>query len=289
MTRKIVVIGSAGQLGLELVTEFRSRGYSVTSLERNSLDIIDAARTESTLAELEPDVVLNAAAYNQVDLAEREPQAAYMVNGLGVRNLAVACRQVDARFVHFSTDYVFDGAAIRAYTEDDRTHPLSAYGVSKLAGELYTRAYLDKPLIIRTSGVYGPGGLKNNRGNFVELMLRLASERKPVRVVEDHVGSPTFAPLLAARTVDLVEGGESGVFHIGGGTAISWFDFAKKIFAIAGITDAALKATSEREYRTAARRPKYSPLDNRKMESLGLPPMPPIEEALMMYFAARRG
>src|SRR5712664_693727 len=127
-----------------------------------------------------------------------------LVRELGVRNLALACRQADARLVHFSTDYVFDGAAGRSYTEQDPTHPLGAYAVSKLAGELYAQAYLDAPLIVRTSGVFGPGGLKTARGNFIELMLRLASapSQQPIRVVEDHVASPTYAPVLAARTLD---------------------------------------------------------------------------------------
>ena len=120
---------------------------------------------------------MNAAAYNQVDLAETEPLTAFQVNALAVRNLAVACRNSDAQLVHFSTDYVFDGQAGRAYREEDPTHPIGAYAVSKLAGELYARAYLDAPLIIRTSGVFGPGGMDTARGNFVELMLRLAQPR----------------------------------------------------------------------------------------------------------------
>src|SRR5262249_27844888 len=154
--------------------------------------ITDAARVERSLADFDPAIVINAAAYNQVDVAEKEPAAAFQVNALAVRNLALACRQVDARLVHFSTDYVFDGMARRPYGEDDATRPLSAYGVSKLAGELYASAYLDHPLIIRTSGVYGPRGIGTARGNFVELMLRLASQGAPIRVVSDHVASPTF-------------------------------------------------------------------------------------------------
>src|SRR5262249_20976728 len=152
-----------------------------------------------SLTPLEPNVVFNAAAYNQVDIAEREPHAAFLANALGVRNLALACRQSGAKLVHFSTDYVFDGAAGRPYTEDDPNHPLSAYAVSKLAGELYAQAYLEDALIVRTSGVFGPGGLKTARGNFIELMLRLASSpsAQPIRVVEDHVASPTYAPYKA--------------------------------------------------------------------------------------------
>jgi len=233
-------------------------------------------------------VVLNAAAYNQVDVAEQEPQAAFVVNALAVRNLALACRQIDARLVHFSTDYVFDGKARHPYVEDDPTHPLGAYAVSKLAGELYAQAYLDRALVVRTSGVFGPGGLSTARGNFVELMLRLAASPQPIRVVEDHVASPTYAPLLAARTIDLVERDRCGVFHVGGGTPISWFQFARTIFEVAGL-EPVLLATNEREYRTAARRPKYSALSNAKMERAGLEPMPPLRAAIEAYFAARKG
>src|SRR5437868_6569262 len=230
MSKRAVVFGSSGQLGVELVRELSSRGFTVRGFERKAIDITNRERVEQALAELDPALVVNAAAYNQVDVAEREPQAAFLANALGVRNLALACRQMDARFVHFSTDYVFDGVAGRPYTEEDPTHPLGAYAVSKLAGELYAQAYLDNPLIIRTSGVFGPAGCRTNRGNFIELMLRLGSSAQPIRVVEDHVASPTYAPLLAARTVDLMERNCSGIFHIGGGTPISWFKYAKLIF-----------------------------------------------------------
>src|SRR6476619_4607865 len=260
MSRRAVVFGATGQLAVELVRELAARGYAVTGLTRADVDICDGAAVESALARLDPQVVFNAAAYNQVDVAEQEPQAAYMVNGLAVRNLALACRQVDARLVHFSTDYVFDGTARHPYAEDDPTHPLGAYAVSKLAGELYARAYLDdRALVVRTSGVFGPGGLTTARGNFVELMLRLAASGKPIRVVEDHWASPTFAPLLASRTIDLLEREQSGIFHIGGGAPISWFQFARLIFEAAQLNPMLL-ATNEREYRTTARRPKYSAL-----------------------------
>ena len=287
MSRRAVIFGAAGQLGVELVRELRARRYSVIALDRAQVDITDMAAVEKALASYEAEVVFNAAAYNQVDVAEQEPQAAYQVNALAVRNLALACRQVDARLVHFSTDYVFDGAARVPYIEEDPTHPLGAYAVSKLAGELYAQAYLDRVLIVRTSGVFGPGGLHTPRGNFVELMLRLAAGSNPIRVVEDHSASPTYAPLLAARTVDLVDRDLSGLFHIGGGSPISWFQFARTIFEVAGL-DPMLLATNEREYRTPARRPKYSPLSNAKMERAGLEPMPPLREAVERYFAERK-
>ncbi len=284
------MFGSRGQLGTELNKELSARGYEVACFDRSTVDITDAHAVanavERSVAGGAPALVLNAAAYNQVDVAEQEPLAAFQVNALAVRNLAVACRNSDAQLVHFSTDYVFDGLAGRAYREDDPPRPLGAYAVSKLAGELYARAYLDTPLIIRTSGVFGPGGLDTARGNFVELMLRLAAQNKPIRVVEDHVASPTYAPALAARTADLVERGAHGTFHIGGGTPISWFDWAAKIFEAAGLNPP-LKPTNEREFRTAARRPKYSALSNAKMEALGIAPMPSLDDAIREYLGAR--
>jgi dTDP-4-dehydrorhamnose reductase len=286
MRRKVAVLGSSGQLAVELVRALKARDYEVSSWNRAELDISDASEVERRLTSFDPAAVYNAAAYNQVDVAEREPQAAYQVNALAVRNVALVCRQIDARLVHYSTDYVFDGRLSRPYTEQDPTHPLGAYGVSKLAGELYAQAYLENALVIRTCGVYGPGGVATPRGNFVEVMLRLAAEGKPIRVVEDHVASPTYAPALADRSIDLLERNAAGVFHVGGGTPISWFDWAKEIFAAVGLTPE-LHATNEREYRTAARRPKYSALSNAKMEHEGVAAMPSLQEAIRSYMQAR--
>lgn len=273
-------------MGLELHHEMSGRGYSVIGFDRHTVDITDAGRVEECIVSQDPAIVFNAAAYNQVDVAENEPQAAYQVNALAVRNIAHACRNVDAFLVHYSTDYVFDGMAGRPYSETDATHPLGAYAVSKLAGELYAQAYLDKVLVIRTSGVFGPGGLYTARGNFIELMLRLAAKGQTIRVVEDHVASPTYAPALAARSADLLEKGARGVFHVGGGQPISWYDYAKLIFETAGVKPE-LRPTTEREYRTAARRPKYSALSNGKMEEFGVVAMPTLEAAVQSYMSLR--
>lgn len=286
MSRKVVVFGAGGQLGMDLQREFSLRGYQVTGWEREQVDIADQLQVEQAIGGLQPDVVVNAAAYNQVDVAETEPQAAFQVNALAVRNIALACRQADAFFVHFSTDYVFDGTSRRPYTELDPVHPLGAYAVSKLAGEWYAKAYLDAPLIVRTSGVFGPGGLRTARGNFIELMLRLATSSQPIRVVEDHIASPTYAPQLAGRTVDLVEKNVRGVVHCGGGTPISWYRYAQMIFKEAGLNPN-LRPSNEREFVTPARRPKYSALSNAYIESLGLPPMPPLEQAVRSYLSLR--
>lgn len=175
--------------------------------------------------------------------------------------------------------------AVRIPKTTSRT-PLGAYAVSKYAGELYARAYLENPLVIRTSGVFGPGGLNTARGNFIETMLRLATRKEPIRVVEDHVASPTYSPSLASRTADLVERRQHGLFHIGGGTAISWFDYAALIFRAAGLKPE-LQPTNEKLHRTAARRPRFSALSNAKMESCGIEPMPPLEKAVQLYLEAR--
>jgi dTDP-4-dehydrorhamnose reductase len=286
MNKRAAVFGAFGQLGIELCAELKRRGYEVGAFERARLDITNADQVEKAIAGFDPAAVFNAAAYNQVDVAEREPMLAMEANGLAVRNLALACRQNDARLVHFSTDYVFDGELGRAYVETDAVHPLGAYAVSKLAGELYAQAYLDRPLVVRTSGVFGPGGLKTARGNFPELMLRFAREGKPIRVTKDHVASPTYAPLLASRSIDLLEQDLAGVFHMGGGQPISWFDYARLIFDTGGI-QADLQPTDAREYRTAARRPRYSALENARMAQCGIEAMPPLSDAVASYLVAR--
>ena len=175
----------------------------------------------------------------------------------------------------------------RAYTEADEPHPMGAYASFEIGRRaVRARAYLDHPLIVRTSGVFGPGGLDTARGNFVESMLRLAAQGQTIRMVEDHVASPTYAPALASRVADLVAQKITGLIHAGGGTPISWFDWAAKIFEAAGLHPV-LKPTNERGFRTAARRPRYSALSNAKLESLGIPPMPRLEDAIREYLKAR--
>lgn len=287
MQQKVIVFGGGGQLGVELCREFERRQWDVQRFDRHMLDVTDPAAVEKAIAQADPQVVVNAAAYNQVDIAESEPQAAFTANALAVRNLAVGCRQTGAQLVHYSTDYVFDGTKGSPYVETDAPHPLGAYAVSKLAGELYAQAYLDNPLIIRTSGVFGPGGMFTPRGNFLELMLRLAKSGNPIRVVEDHVASPTYAPAMASRTVDMIERGLHGLFHMGGGEPISWYAYAKLIFELAGV-EPSLTPTDEREYRTAARRPKFSALSNSKLDASGITPMPPLRQTIAEYMQARQ-
>lgn len=283
---KAIVFGCEGQLGVELVKSLGARGHEVTGFRRRDVDITDQALLEQKMAELEPHLVFNAAAYNKVDVAESEPQAAYAANALAVRNLAIACRQNDARLIHFSTDYVFDGMLGRAYREEDTVRPLSAYGVSKLAGEFYAQAYCDSALILRTSGVFGAQGLRTANGNFVETMLRLAAKDGPIRVVADFIASPTYSPELARFALDLTEQKAAGIFHAGGGQAISWYEYAKLIFARAGLKPT-LEVADSRLYRTPARRPKYSALENARAATFGITPFPAFADQVDRYFTAR--
>ncbi len=286
MAQRVVVFGRAGQLGAELVRLYTERGCEVTAFGRADVDVTDAAAVEELVIRHMPQIVFNATAYNMVDVAEKEPEAAFAGNAFAVRNLSIASRNADALFVHFSTDYVFDGEAGRPYTEDDATHPLGAYAVSKLAGEAFALAYTPDAVVIRTSGVFGLAGLGTARGNFVETMLRLALRPDPIRVVEDYVASPAYAPELARCAAELVDLDAHGIFHIGGGTAISWFDYARIIFEEAGLQPE-LRATNAREYRTPARRPRFSALSNARAESLGVAPVKSLRECVREYMAGR--
>ena len=262
--------------------ELGRRGHQVVGLGRQQLDITSASDVDKAFDLHKPEWVINSAAYNLVDLAEKEPELAMQANGFAVRLLAIASQRSGATFMHFSTDHVFDGTQTDAYTEDDLPNPPSAYAVSKLTGELYAKAYCDKVFLVRVAGVFGPAGRYTKRSNFPELILRKAAERTPLRVVEDFFVTPTYAPALASRAIDLLEGVPAGLYHIGGGTTISWYDYALQVLALAGLK-ADIEPSNHREYVTPARRPRHAALSNAKIESLGIPKMPPLEEALKEY------
>jgi dTDP-4-dehydrorhamnose reductase len=283
---RTLVLGAGGQLGAELVSELKHRGHVVFAFGRQELDITDPKAIAHAFSAYSPDGVINSAAYNQVDIAEREPEVAMNINGLAVRELALACRNAGATLMHFSTDHVFDGTKTEPYTEDDLPNPPSAYAVSKLAGELFARAYCEKTYVVRVAGVFGPAGRFTNRGNFPELVLKKAAEGSPLRVVEDFFASPTYAPALASRCLDLLEKTAPGLYHLGGGTTISWYEYALKILAAAGLT-ADIQPTNHREFLTPARRPRHAGLSNAKAERLGIAPMPPLEGALQEYMGIR--
>jgi len=279
-----VLIGADGQLASELQEAFKDR--KLVPLRHADLELADRARVKDTLHTYRPRLVLNTAAYHRVDECEDNPERAFAVNAIAVRNLAIAAKEIGAIVVHFSTDYVFDGRQRRPYREVDLPGPLSVYAASKLAGEYCIRAILERHFLIRTCGLYGLAGSREKGGNFVEMMLRLAREGREIRVVGDQVLTPTSSRELAGKVRQLVETGQYGRYHITNNGECSWYQFAQAIFELAGLQPRLLETTSV-AYGARANRPAYSVLDNAKLRSLGLDDLRDWREALADYLDER--
>ncbi len=274
---RALVAGAAGQLGRDFVSLLGSEVAWAGG--RAELDVTDGEAVLATVRRAEPDVILNAAAYNKVDAAEAETARALEVNALAPRLLARAAREVGALLVHFSTDYVFDGVSDRPYREDDCPRPLNAYGVSKLAGEGLVMASGCEALIVRTSAVFGRGGNRQKGGSFIERILDQARSGRPLRVVSDQVFSPTYAPDLAGAAVALVRAGARGLFNVTNDGSCSWCAFAEAGLALARVA-APVTPVSSRDLGLVAARPAYSVLDSSRYRALGLPALRPWREAL---------
>lgn len=287
---KIAVLGAAGQLGRDLCPRLAALG-EVVPLSRADIDLAKPdAVTEEVIASYDSDFFVNCAAYNLVDKAESEPEAAFAVNALGVRMLARACDSAGVKLVHFSTDFVFglDRTGFSPRAEGDPPGPVNAYGASKLAGEYFALGEVYGALVIRTCGLYGVWGSGGKGGNFVETMLRLASQGKPLRVVADQRCTPSYAADVAAATVSLIEAGASGLFHVVNGGDCTWYEFAAEIFRQAGLKPDLTPITSAEFAAAAAKRPAYSVLSTAKLVAHGVPAPRPWPEALAAYLAERR-
>lgn len=231
-------------------------------------------------------MVLNTAAYNLVDKAEGEGrEAAYALNRDAVGHLAEACAEAGSALVHFSTDYVFSGKERSPRRESDPAEPVSAYGRSKLEGEKKALAW-EKSLVFRVCGLYGTAGRRESRPNFVERMLQLAGEGRPLKVVQDQVLTPSYTLDTARKVWDVLGVGPFGVYHLTNAGECSWHDFAYEIFRLSGIA-AKLEPTTLEAFNAPAPRPPYSVLDNRAIRHLGLDPMPHWKDALKRYLAER--
>jgi dTDP-4-dehydrorhamnose reductase len=255
---KILILGYKGMLGSDLMQRLGGR-HEVIGRDIDEIDITLESSCREVFSDVMPEIVVNAAAYTDVDGCESNRERCFTVNAEGVRNICLASGQIGARVVHYSTDYVFDGTKGEPYLEDDRTNPLSAYGESKLAGELYLRQYAGDFTLIRTEWLYGRNGK-----NFVKTILAKANEENHLKVVDDQIGSPTFTWDLAGATRLLIEGNHKGVFHVTNRGSCSWYEFACEILASKGIKDVTVAPISSDQLKRPARRPAYSVLSCRR-------------------------
>jgi dTDP-4-dehydrorhamnose reductase len=266
-------------LGQDLVDACVGRSQEVFALGRAELDITDEAACEEVMAELHPDAVVNCAAWTDVDGAEADEEGAMAVNERGAGNIAAAAARHGARIVYISSDYVFDGNKREPYVESDLPGALSAYGRSKAAGETATAFANDRHMVARSSWLFGTRG-----GNFVETMLRLASERAEVVVVSDQVAAPTYTRHLAAALAELVETDQYGTHHVAAAGQCSWFDYAQEIFDIEGADCRVMAGTTEMLGRPAPR-PAFSVLGTERHPA---PLLPPWGDGLRQYLRERR-
>jgi dTDP-4-dehydrorhamnose reductase len=285
----IVVIGSNGQLGSDVVRAFTANGDCVRPLAHADIELSSADSVVKTMRELKPAVVVNTAAMHHVEKCEADPERAFAVNGTGVRNLASAAAESNAVLMHISTDYVFDGAKGQPYVEQDAPRPLNVYGNSKLAGEYFVRAMAPKHFVLRTSAIYGHNPCRAKGGlNFIELMLKLARERGGMRVVDNEFVSPTPTVDIARELVALSRTDAYGLYHATSEESCSWYAFATEIFNLTN-TKTNLEIAGPNEFPAKVPRPTYSVLENQALKSAKVNVFRPWVEGLREYLSGRNG
>lgn len=275
---RIFLTGADGQLGRELQRRLQGTQFMATDLKE--LDITDASAVTAMIGAYNPDAVIHAAAWTQVDAAEEKTDLVYRVNAIGTQNVAMACREINAPMVYLSTDYVFDGRLGRAYTEIDAPNPLNAYGRSKYAGEVLARQAAGRLFVLRTAWMYGDGP------NFVRTMLKLAQERDEIQVVNDQHGCPTSTADLAEAVLRILDTGRYGTYHAVNAGVATWYEFARKIFELAGNTRVKVTPVATAQFPRPAVRPAYAPLDTRLLRLALDWGMRPWEAALAEYLEA---
>ena len=273
---KILITGSDGMLGHDLADVLKGKHELILTTSK-TLDITDKNHVIDFVSSQKPDMLINAAAYTDVDGCEKNQELAYSVNGEGVRNLAMACKKIGCGLVHISTDYVFSGENTRPWVEDDETGPISVYGKSKLEGEKAICEILDKYFILRTAWLYGVNGR-----NFPKTMLELAENHSKITVVYDEVGTPTYTLDLAQAISKLIETDCYGIYHLTNSGSCSWCEFARCIFEIAGADVEVVPVTAD-EFARPAPRPSYSVLENKNWVENGFEPLRNYTEAIKEY------
>lgn len=278
----ILIIGSNGQLGLEMQKKLKQKNTEFSAYDYPEVDITDKEKLRCVIDLVKPNAIVNCAAYTNVDAAETDETNAYSINALGAKNLAQICDEFDIELVHISTDYVFSGNAIiendlkRPYLETDDCVPNTVYGKTKYAGEQFVQSYCKKYYILRTAWLYGEGN------NFVRTMLALAQKHDTITVVADQIGSPTSTADLADAIIELFGSGQYGLYHATCEGQCSWYEFAKKIFEIKHLNVNVVPVTSEQFVRSA-KRPAWSVLENAALQAVGKNVFRTWEDALIDY------
>ena len=278
---KIAVIGANGQLGTEIVKVFSDE--TVIPLMQSDIEISDLDSVEKAFANIQPDVVINTAAYLNVELCEKEREKAFLVNETGAMNLARVLEGKKIPLLHISTDYVFDGVKRTPYEEIDVPNPLNVYGASKLAGERAIQATCSRYYIVRSSGLYGHAKCIGKGANFIEKILARSKEQSEVRVVNDEVMTPTYTVDLARQIRSLIKTGKYGLYHATNNGSCSWFEFAREVLRLAGSSTPVVPVSSK-EYPSDVLRPAYSVLSNSRLAAMDLDQMPVWQESLKAYF-----
>ena len=286
MTR-IAVLGTQGQLGSDLVQCLAETGrYEIFAFGHKDLDCVDQRSVEDALTAAHPECVVNCAAFVRVDDCEDRPLTAFSVNGVGAWNVARAAARLGAVCAYVSTDYVFDGGKGAAYTEEDLPSPVNVYGASKLVGEYLVRSICPRHFILRSSGLYGVAGSSGKGGNFVETMIRMAQEGRPISVVCDQILTPTYTKDLSEQIVKLLRHDRYGLYHMTNSGQCSWYQFAATVFELAGLK-AELRPVTTEAFGAKARRPSHSVLASEKLTRLTSDRMRSWRRALEAYLQER--
>lgn len=278
----ILVTGSTGQLGSDVVKELLKRGYSTLSPNRSEFNLCSEDSIRNYILNSNCEAIVHCAAYTQVDKAEDEKDLCIKINATATKHIVKCAKILDIPMIYISTDYVFDGTKDGKYTENDETNPINIYGESKLAGEKYVQEILDKYYIVRTSWVFNINGK-----NFIETMLRLSKANNQLSIVNDQIGSPTYTKDLSRLLVDMIETNKYGLYHATNEGYCSWYEFADTIFKLANI-NIDIKAINSNEYASRAKRPLNSKLSKDKLIEYGFKPLPHWEDALKDYLIRRR-
>lgn len=284
---KVAVIGASGQLGNDVSAAFVSTGHNVTSLDHSLIEVSSLDSVQASLGQIQPDLIVNTAAFHHVEKCEADPSQAFAINAAGARDVAMVAESLGAKLIHVSTDYVFDGKTQTPYTEEALPAPLNVYGNTKLSGEMFVRSMSSRHFVVRVSAIYGSNPCRAKGGlNFVELMLKLSREREEIRVVDDEFVSPTPTSEIARQLVALSQTSEYGLYHATAEGSCSWYEFARAVFELSG-SKVRLERARPGEFPAKVARPKYSVLENRALKRRSLNVFTNWEQGLATYLTSR--